>query len=79
MPPYGTSRNYGSSPSSRRNAEPPYESKKPVKFKITLYSKGGKKINTWTGTAVRYEDGICKFYNETTGTLVQIIGTVVIE
>jgi hypothetical protein len=55
------------------------EVKKPVTFQITLYSKSGKKINTWTGRAIRYEDGFCKFYNETTGTLVQIIGTVVIE
>lgn len=55
------------------------EAKKPVRFKITLYSANGKKINTWTGRAVRYEDGICKFYDDATGTLVQVIGTVVIE
>jgi restriction endonuclease S subunit len=52
---------------------------KPTTFQITLYSANGKKINTWTGRAIRHEDGVCKFYDEKTGTLVQIIGTVVIE
>lgn len=64
---YPSSRNYNSTPV------------KPTKFKITLYSADGTKINTWTGTAVRHENGFCKFYNETTGSLIQIVGTVVVE
>lgn len=67
------------SSSSRSGSTSTIEAKKPVRFKITLYSANGKKINTWTGRAVRYEDGICKFYDDATGTLVQVIGTVVIE
>lgn len=52
---------------------------KPKTFQITLYSATGEKINTWTGRAIRNEDGVCKFYNEATGTLVQIVGTIIIE
>lgn len=51
----------------------------PKIFQITLYSATGEKINTWTGRAIRHENGVCKFYNEETGTLVQIVGTIVIE
>lgn len=70
---------YHRSLSSSTGSTSTIEVKKPVRFKITLYSATGKKINTWTGRAVRYEDGICKFYDDVTGTLVQVIGTVVIE
>ena len=36
-------------------------------------------INSWIGTGIRHENGVCSFYNEETGTLVQIVGTIVIE
>jgi len=56
-----------------------YEEYKTIKFKITLYSAAGTVIQSWTGTAIRHENGVCKFYNAETGTLVQVAGTVVIE
>lgn len=81
MPPYASTRSYSSTPrtsSSSTGSTSTIEAKKP-KFQITLYSATGKKINTWSGTAVRLEDGVCKFYNDETGTLVQITGTIMVE
>lgn len=75
---------YSSSPSRNRSLRNDgFERKstpvKPTKFKITLFSAAGTIIHSWTGTAIRHENGVCKFYNEETGTLVQIVGIIVIE
>lgn len=77
---YGSS--YGSSHGSSHNRSCSSRKSTPVKqskFKIKLFSATGTIINSWTGTAIRHENGVCKFYNEETGTIVQIIGTIVIE
>ena len=64
---------------SSRNYQSNSAPVKPTKFKITLFSADGTIIHSWTGTAIRHDNGVCKFHNEATGTLVQIVGTVVIE
>lgn len=74
---YGNQSIPGNYQSSRNKSNlTPFKS---TKFKITLFSAAGTIINSWTGTSIRHENGVCKFYNEETGTLVQIVGTIVIE
>ena len=74
---YGNQSMPGNYQSSRNKSNPtPFKS---TKFKIILFSAAGTIIHSWTGTSIRHENGVCKFYNEETGTLVQIVGTIVVE
>lgn len=70
---------YGYSSSHSRSYQSSPAPVKQTKFKITLFSAMGTIINSWTGTSIRQDNGVCKFYNEKTGTLVQIVGTIVVE